>query len=229
MEQQALIELEHAGRTYAHGGGAVHALHNINLQMREAQSWAILGTSGSGKSTLLNILGCLDHLDRGVYKLAGTDITHMHDDALSEVRLRTFGFIFQSFNLLAQLNVLENIELPLFYLHMEAHRARRRAQELAHMVGLYERRSHRPAELSGGQQQRVAIARALANDPAVILADEPTGNLDTGTSVQIMELLMEQIDLGKTLVMVTHDHTLGQACSHRIELRDGAIVGDPDA
>jgi len=229
MGAQALIELEHAGRTYAHGGGAVHALRDISLQMRAAQSWAILGTSGSGKSTLLNILGCLDRLDSGVYKLAGTDITHMHDDALSEVRLRTFGFIFQSFNLLPQLNVLENIELPLFYLHMEAHRARRRAEELAHMVGLYERRSHRPAELSGGQQQRVAIARALANDPAVILADEPTGNLDTGTSAQIMELLMEQIGLGKTLVMVTHDHTLGQACSHRIELRDGAIVGGPDA
>ncbi|MFO7831718.1 MAG: ABC transporter ATP-binding protein [Desulfuromonadaceae bacterium] len=228
MGQQALIELEHAGRTYAHGGGAVHALRDINLQMCAAQSWAILGTSGSGKSTLLNILGCLDRLDSGEYKLAGTDITHMHDDALSEVRLRTFGFIFQSFNLLAQLNVLENIELPLFYLHMEAQRARRRAQELAHMVGLYERRSHRPAELSGGQQQRVAIARALANDPAVILADEPTGNLDTGTSAQIMELLMQQIDLGKTLVMVTHDHALGQACSHRIELRDGAIVGEPD-
>jgi putative ABC transport system ATP-binding protein len=207
----------------------VHALRDINLSMHKAQSWAILGTSGSGKSTLLNVLGCLDHLDTGVYKLEGMDITHMHDDALSEVRLRTFGFIFQSFNLLPQLNVLENIELPLFYLHMEAHAARRRARELAHTVGLYERRSHRPAELSGGQQQRVAIARALANDPAVILADEPTGNLDTSTSAQIVDLLMEQIDLGKTLVMVTHDHALGEACSHRIELRDGAIVGAPDA
>lgn len=224
MKGTPLIELKHAGRTYAHGGGAVHALRDINLQIYAAQSWAILGASGSGKSTLLNILGCLDRLDTGVYKLQEADITHMDDAALSEVRLRTFGFVFQSFNLLPQLNVLENIELPLFYMHTEARTARQRAEELAHMVGLYERRTHRPTELSGGQQQRVAIARALANDPAIILADEPTGNLDTRTSMQIMELLLQQLDLGKTLVMVTHDHALGQTCSHRIELRDGAII-----
>jgi putative ABC transport system ATP-binding protein len=228
MEEPMLIELENAGRTYAHGGGEVHALRGINLQIRARQSWAILGTSGSGKSTLLNILGCLDRLDSGTYTLRERDITHMDDDALSEVRLRTFGFIFQSFNLLPQLNVLENIELPLFYMQTEAQAARQRATELARMVGLYERRSHRPAELSGGQQQRVAIARALANDPAVILADEPTGNLDTATSAQVVELLMGQVERGKTLVMVTHDAALGQECSNRITLRDGAVVEIPD-
>ena len=219
-----VVELEHVCRTYAHGSVNVLALKDVGLELRPAETWAVLGTSGSGKSTLLNILGCLDRLDSGSYRLHGQDITHMSDDALSEVRLRTFGFIFQSFNLLPQFNVLENIELPLFYLHLEPRRARERAQELAHRVGLYERRAHRPAELSGGQQQRVAIARALANDPEVILADEPTGNLDTATGRQILQVLMDQAAQGKTLVMVTHDHGLGRECSKRIELQDGSVA-----
>jgi putative ABC transport system ATP-binding protein len=182
-----------------------------------------MGSSGSGKSTLLNLLGCLDRPTSGRYFLRGRDISLLDDNALSEIRLRHLGFIFQSFNLIPQLTVLENIELPLFYLGTEAEKSRHRARVLADQVGLTTRLDHRPPELSGGQQQRVAIARALANDPEILLADEPTGNLDSATGEQIMRLLQELSGYGKTIVMVTHEKDIAEYSDHRLYLRDGRI------
>jgi putative ABC transport system ATP-binding protein len=189
-----------------------------------------MGPSGSGKSTLLNLLGCLDRPTRGRYLLHGRDVSRFDDDALSAARLRHIGFVFQSFHLIGQLTVRENIELPLFYLGWNAGRSAARAIELAERVGLTARLDHRPAELSGGQQQRVAIARAMANDPDIILADEPTGNLDTTTGEQILALLEELNANGKTVVVVTHDREVASHTGSRLYLRDGRIErieGDP--
>jgi putative ABC transport system ATP-binding protein len=185
--------------------------------------WAIMGPSGSGKSTLLNLLGCLDRPTAGQYVLNGQNVGQMDDDALSELRLRELGFVFQSFNLIPQLTVRENIELPLFYLGWDAHVSAARAAELAERVGLKDRLTHRPTQLSGGQQQRVAIARALVNDPPVLLADEPTGNLDTATGEQIMALLGELNASGKTIIMVTHESDIAAHARFRLHLRDGRI------
>ena len=182
-----IVRLEDARKTYQMGTEEVHALAGVNVTFDRGDFWAIMGPSGSGKSTMLNLLGCLDRPTSGTYLLDGQDVSKLDDDALSELRLRYLGFIFQSFNLIPQLTVQRNIELPLYYLGWEAIRSAQRANELAEEVGLSERLNHRPTELSGGQQQRVAIARALANDPQVILADEPTGNLDSATGEQIME------------------------------------------
>jgi putative ABC transport system ATP-binding protein len=220
---EPVIRLEKVQRHYRLGGEIVHALAEIDLAFAPGSFWAIMGPSGSGKSTLLNLLGCLDRPSAGNYYLLGQDIGHLDDDQLSELRLRQLGFIFQSFNLIPQLTVQENIKLPLYYLDRDEVSSRKRAMELAEMVGLASRLQHRPMELSGGQQQRVAVARALANDPAILLADEPTGNLDSTTSRQIMELLGELNRQGKTIVMVTHEEDIAAHAQNRLYMRDGQV------
>jgi len=201
----------------------VRALAGVNIALKKGDFWAIMGPSGSGKSTMMNILGCLDRLTSGVYYLDGKDVSQLDDDSLSELRLSYLGFIFQSFNLIPQLTVQRNIELPLYYLGWDAIRSAQRAKELAEEVGLGDRLSHRPTELSGGQMQRVAIARALANDPQVIFADEPTGNLDSATGQQIMEVLTELNKAGKTIVMVTHESDIAAHARSRLHMIDGKI------
>jgi putative ABC transport system ATP-binding protein len=193
------------------------------LFLREGSFSAIMGPSGSGKSTMLNLLGCLDRPTSGTYIINGHDVGSLDDDELSELRLRELGFIFQSFNLIPQLTVRENIELPLYYLGWDAATSAERARELADMVGLGDRLEHRPTELSGGEQQRVAVARSLANDPSVLLADEPTGNLDTATGRQIMELLAELNERGRTIVLVTHEEHIARHATRRLHMRDGLI------
>ena len=219
-----IIELQQACRQYIVGDTTVNALAGIDLTIEHGNTLAILGASGSGKSTLLNILGCLDGLSSGRYLLQGEDVSDLNDDQLSEVRLRSFGFVFQSFHLIAQLNVLENIELPLFYAGVAADEARERAKHLAAMLGLDDRWLHRPAQLSGGQQQRVAIARALANDPPILLADEPTGNLDSATGQQILAVLHRLAAEGKVLVMVTHDEKIAAQMKRRLFMHDGRVL-----
>lgn len=219
-----VVELQQASRSYRVGEEPVLALDRVDLTIPAATSWAILGASGSGKSTLLNILGCLERLSSGRYLLRGQDVNDLEDNALSLLRLKSFGFIFQSFHLIPQLTVVENIELPLFYAQWDATLARQRATQLAQQVGLEDRLLHRPTQLSGGQQQRVAIARALANDAPLILADEPTGNLDSATGDQIMQLLLRLPEQGKTLIMVTHDRQLAADVQHRLFLHDGRVL-----
>ena len=218
-----LVRLDNARKTYQMGEQQVHALAGVTITFEQGSFWAIMGASGSGKSTMLNILGCLDRLTSGRYYLDGDDVSTLDDDALSELRLKYFGFIFQSFNLIPQLTVKKNIELPLYYLGWEAERSSRRAEELAAEVGLSDRLSHRPTELSGGQMQRVAIARALANDPHILFADEPTGNLDSQTGVQILELLTRLSQEGKTIIMVTHESDVAACAQQRLYMKDGVI------
>ena len=211
-------------KRYNVGGAAVNALDGVSFGVRRGAFLAIMGTSGSGKSTLLNILGCLDRPTSGEYWLNGVNVANMDDDALSAHRLDNLGFVFQSFHLIPQLTVAENIALPMFYKGVPDAESRRRAIDLARSVGMDHRLGHKPSELSGGQCQRVAIARALANDPPVILADEPTGNLDTPTSMQIMDLLCELNGKGRTILMVTHEDDIAARATSRIVLRDGRIV-----
>ena len=218
-----IVRLEDVRKTYQMGSEEVHALAGVSIAFKPGSFWAVMGPSGSGKSTLLNLLGCLDRPTSGKYVLAGTDVSELEDDDLSRIRLTYLGFVFQSFNLISQLTVRENIELPLFYLGWEAHESAARAAELAARVELDSRLGHRPAELSGGQQQRVAIARALANDPHVILADEPTGNLDSTTGQHIMELLRDLNRQGKTIVIVTHEPDIAAWADHRLHMTDGLI------
>ena len=220
---ESIVLLEEVRKTYLMGGEEVHALAGVSLNVERGVFCAIMGPSGSGKSTMLNLLGCLDRPTSGRYTLAGQDISTLNDDRLSELRLKYLGFIFQSFNLIPQLTVRENIELPLFYLGYEAVECARLATELAGRVGLGNRVNHRPTELSGGQQQRVAVARALANDPQLILADEPTGNLDSVTGKQVMELLVDLNAHGKTIVMVTHEPDIAAYAQRRIHMLDGLI------
>jgi putative ABC transport system ATP-binding protein len=219
----ALITLDNVKKYYHMGNQAVRALDGVTVSFEAGSFWAIMGPSGSGKSTMLNILGCLDHPTAGRFVLDGYDASDLDDDERSELRLRRLGFIFQSFNLIPQLTVRENIELPLYYLGYEADKSAQRAGELADLVGLADRLEHRPMELSGGQQQRVAVARSLANDPAVLLADEPTGNLDSSTGVQIMELLADLNRQGKTIVMVTHEANIAAYAHHNLHMLDGKI------
>ncbi len=219
----AIITLEDVHKIYRIGSVDVHALDGITASFARGSFWAIMGTSGSGKSTLLNLLGCMDRPTSGRYYFEGNDVSSLNDDQLSELRLRYLGFIFQSFNLIPQLTVQENIELPLFYQRWNDKESAKRAMELAESVGLAERLHHRPMELSGGQQQRVAVARALANDPSVILADEPTGNLDTANSKQILELLAGLHKQGKTIIMVTHEPDIAEYAENRLYMRDGRI------
>ncbi len=223
VSANAIVRLENVRKIYQMGSEQVHALAGMSVGFEPGSFWAIMGPSGSGKSTMLNLLGCLDRPTSGTYVLAGEDVSQMEDDALSQIRLTYLGFVFQSFNLIAQLTVRENIELPLFYLGWEPRESARRAAELAERVDLGDRLAHRPAELSGGQQQRVAIARALANDPQVILADEPTGNLDSATGEHIMELLRDLNKQGKTIIIVTHEPEVAAWADHRLHMRDGLV------
>jgi len=219
-----VIELDRVWKTYRMGDQDVHALAGVDLQIERGSFWAISGASGSGKSTMLNLLGCLDRPTSGHYALAGQDISSLNDDELSNLRLRHLGFVFQNFNLIPQLTVQENIELPLFYQGIDASEMSQRACALAERVGLSDRLLHRPTELSGGQQQRVAIARALSNNPSVLLADEPTGNLDSATGQSIMGLLTELHDQGKTIIMVTHEPDIADYASFRLTMRDGRVA-----
>lgn len=218
-----VIELSEVWKTYRMGDQNVHALAGIDLNIERGSFWAISGTSGSGKSTMLNLLGCLDRPTSGEYKLEGQSIASMSDDALSDLRLQHLGFVFQSFHLIPQLTVQENIELPLYYQGVDASIASKRAKMIADRVGLSDRLGHRPTELSGGQQQRVAIARALSNDPSVLLADEPTGNLDTSTGESIMALLTELHEQGKTIIMVTHEPEIAAYAKYQLTMRDGKV------
>lgn len=208
------------------GGEHLDALGGITLRFDEGEYVAIMGPSGCGKSTLLNILGCLDRPSHGHYLLGGEDVSLFNDDQLSEMRGTRLGFIFQSYNLIQQLTVVENIEVPLYYQGVPESESRARAEALAALVGLGHRLGHRPYELSGGQQQRVGIARALVNDPLVILADEPTGNLDSSSGADILRLLDELHSQGKTIIMVTHDPDIGKRATRLVRLRDGKLEVD---
>ncbi len=204
----------------------VYALRDVSIDFVEGEFTAIMGASGSGKSTLMNIIGCLDQPTTGQYILGDDDISQLEDDQLSEIRSRRIGFIFQNFNLIQQLSVMENLEVPMFYLGIPPAERRRRALELAERVGLADRVDHRPMQLSGGQQQRVCIARALINEPLILLADEPTGALDSKTGVQILQLFDKLVAAGKTIIMVTHDPSVAHRCQRVIHLHDGSIQKD---
>jgi len=220
-----IVKLENAHKIYRMGKQEVNALAGVTVSFLQGSFWAIMGPSGSGKSTMMNILGCLDRLSKGSYFLEGKDVSTLDDDSLSEFRLKHLGFIFQSFNLIPQLTVQRNIELPLYYLGWDGAKSAERARDLAERVGLEARLDHRPSELSGGQMQRVAIARALANDPRILFADEPTGNLDTTTGEQIMALLDDLNGQGKTIIMVTHESHIAAYAHSRLYMKDGLIEG----
>ncbi len=226
-EKDAIIRIEGIEKTYVLGEeNIVRALAGVDLRIEEGSFVAIMGPSGSGKSTMLNILGCLDRPSAGRYFLGGQDVSRMDDDALSEVRGRRIGFIFQSYNLIAQLTVLENIQVPLFYRGQDLKAFHDRCVELAGLVGLSDRLTHRPTQLSGGQQQRVAIARSLVNDPLMILADEPTGNLDSKTGAEVLDLITRLNDAGKTIVLVTHDDKIAERAHRVVRMKDGRIDKD---
>jgi putative ABC transport system ATP-binding protein len=220
-----LVRLEEVWKIYPIGPGVV-ALRDIDMVIGEGEYVAVMGPSGSGKSTMLNLLGCLDRPTVGRYWLGEQDVSAMPDNELSEVRGLRIGFVFQSFNLIQQLTVVGNIEVPLFYRGIPRGQRHPRSQELAAMVGLGDRMYHRPPELSGGQCQRVAVARALANEPLVLLADEPTGNLDTRTSEEILALFDDLHQRGRTIIMVTHEEHVAAHCERVIRLRDGEIESD---
>ena len=222
-DHQEIVQLKEARKIYKMGMQEVNALAGVTISFKKGSFWAIMGPSGSGKSTMMNILGCLDRLTSGQYYIEGQDVSQLDDDSLSELRLKHLGFIFQSFNLIPQLTVQRNIELPLYYLGWGSERSARRARELADEVGLGDRLGHRPTELSGGQMQRVAIARSLANDPQVIFADEPTGNLDSITGEQIMEVLANLNRQGKTIIMVTHERNIAAYADSRLHMIDGVV------
>ena len=213
----------HLCKDYVLGGGVIHALRDVTTEFPEGDFVAIIGASGSGKSTLLNLLGCLDRPTSGHYLLGGQDVAQLSDDELSEIRSRYLGFIFQSYNLIPQLTVLENIELPLYYQGKVSRQARRTSAELADLVGLGDRLHHRPSQLSGGQQQRVAIARALINNPRVILADEPTGNLDSATGEEIIQMLEGLNRQGRTIILVTHEPEVAARAQRIVRMRDGRM------
>ncbi len=222
----SIVRLENVRKTYQMGSESLDALGGINLDILEGEYCAIMGPSGCGKSTMLNILGCLDRPTTGHYILGDTDVSQMPDDDLSEIRGARLGFIFQSYNLIQQLTVLENIEVPLYYQGIPQEVCREIAEEMAVKVGLGQRLGHKPFELSGGQQQRVGIARALVNDPIVLLADEPTGNLDSRSGAEILGLFDELHQQGKTIIMVTHDDEIGRRSQRVIRLRDGLVEKD---
>ena len=223
MTRAPVAELERVTRTYRMGSNEVRALDELSFRFGHGEYWAVMGSSGSGKSTLLNLLGCLDRPSSGQYRIDGVDVSTLDDDRLSEIRSEKLGFVFQSYNLIPQLNVLENILVPLFYQDQPPADALARARNLAERVGLGNRLEHRPLELSGGQQQRVAIARALVNQPALILADEATGNLDSHTALEILALLDELHAEGRTILIVTHEPDVGQRAQHVLRLKDGRI------
>jgi putative ABC transport system ATP-binding protein len=221
-----VIELSGLSKTFAMGGETIWALKGIDLTVRPGEFVAVMGTSGSGKSTLMHILGLLDSLTNGRYRLDGEDVSAIGREQRADIRNRKIGFVFQSFNLLPRSTAVENVELPLLYRRPAVQNRRERALEALKMVGLADRSDHEPRQLSGGQQQRVAIARALVNRPAIILADEPTGNLDTRTGNDIMKLLDTLHDNGITVILVTHDPDIGRRAGRRIVLKDGVIESD---
>jgi len=218
-----LVRFDNIHKIYEMGTQQVKALNGVSASFEKGSFWAIMGPSGSGKSTMMNILGCLDRPTSGQYFLEDRDVSVLNDDSLSDIRLRYVGFVFQSFNLIPQLTVQRNIELPLYYLGLDADQSSKQAKEVAFKVGLGDRLNHRPSELSGGQMQRVAIARALAGDPHIILADEPTGNLDSTTGEQIMDLLAELNSEGKTIIMITHEANIAAYAKNRLHMKDGLI------
>jgi len=220
------VRIENLTKEYVMDGETVRALRGVSLDIPEGDFVASMGASGSGKSTLLNLLGCLDRPTAGRIMLGDEDVTTLDDDRLSEIRASRIGFVFQSYNLIPQLTVLENIEVPVFYQGSSTATDRQRSQELATMVGLGERLTHRPTQLSGGQQQRVAVARSLINDPYYILADEPTGNLDSVTTEEILNLLCNLNEQGKTIILVTHEIEVGERSKRIIRLRDGLVKSD---
>jgi putative ABC transport system ATP-binding protein len=223
----AVVRIHDLVKNYYLESVTVRALRGVSLEVEEGEFVALMGPSGSGKSTLLNLLGCLDRPTSGDYYLGDENVAAMDDDQLSEIRSRYIGFIFQSYNLLQQYTVVANIEIPLLYQGLRLNeQTRQRCIDLAELVGLGDRLDHRPTQLSGGQQQRVAIARALVNDPHIILADEPTGNLDTHTSDEVMRLLRRLNDAGKTIIMVTHENDIAAWARRVIRLRDGKIESD---
>lgn len=220
----AIVELHEVWKTYKMGAVDVHALRGANLAVEEGELVSIMGPSGSGKSTLLNLVGCLDRPTDGSYILDNRDVSDLSDAELSEVRSGQIGFIFQSYNLIPQLNVIENIEIPLFYQGLSERESYERAVELGERVGLGDRLQHHPPELSGGQRQRVGVARALANNPAIVLADEPTGNLDTETGAEILDLLLSlNRDYGTTLLLVTHDPDVADTAHRTVHMVDGEL------
>ncbi len=226
-EREMLIELSHVSKDYETGGGIVHAMRDVSLSIAKGEFLAIVGTSGSGKSTMMNILGCLDRPTRGTYMLAGLDAGSRAGDSRAIVRNRVIGFIFQGFNLLPRTTALENCELPLQYRGIRGSERRKRATAALAAVGLAERMDHKPNQLSGGQQQRVAIARALVTDPPLLLADEPTGNLDTRTSLEVLALLQNlNRTRGITIILVTHERDIAACASRVVTMRDGRIVSD---
>ncbi len=223
---QPLIEVRALYKIYRSGPDEVRALDGIDLTIGRGEMTAVIGASGSGKSTLMNILGCLDTPTKGLYRLDGQDVGRMKDRGLSAIRNQKIGFIFQGFNLISSLSALENVELPLLYRGASRSKRRKLAEAALKQVGLGQRMHHRPAELSGGQQQRVAIARAIAARPPVILADEPTGNLDSRSGEQIMDILRELHAQGRTVVLITHDPSIAAASPRSIQIRDGKIISD---
>ena len=222
--QNTIIRLKDVDKYYESGGTPFPVLQKINLTIKSGDYWAIMGTSGSGKSTLMNILGCLDRPTTGYYEFEGTDINKMDDDDLSHIRNQRIGFVFQNFNLLPRMTAQDNVELPLIYSGISHSSRRKQAEAILRKVGLSDRCHHTPSKLSGGQKQRVAIARALINNPAIVLADEPTGNLDTKTGESIMELFNELNYEGRTIVLVTHERDIADQASKSIYIRDGRII-----
>jgi putative ABC transport system ATP-binding protein len=222
----ALIRLQNISRRYQMGAETVHALREVALEIQRGEYVAIMGPSGSGKSTLMNLIGCLDTPTAGEYELNGTQVGQMNDNQLAEIRNREIGFVFQTFNLLSRSNALHNVELPLIYAGVPAEERRRVALDVLAQVGLADRIHHKPSELSGGQRQRVAVARALVNKPSILLADEPTGNLDSKTGNEIMALFEELSRKGNTIILVTHEEDIARNARRILRIRDGRIASD---
>ena len=219
-----IIELKGVTKIYKMGKVFVQALRGINLKIRKGEFVSIMGPSGSGKTTLMNLIGCLDGPTEGEIYIANKNVAKLKDDELARLRRERIGFVFQQFNLIPRLTALENVELPMWFAGLSKKKRRERAIELLKLVGLEKRINHKPAELSGGERQRVSIARALANDPGIILADEPTGNLDTKTGKEIMEILKDLNKQGRTIVLVTHDETFAREAERIIRIKDGRLL-----